>query len=188
MRLLLLGPPGSGKGTQGQFIEKEFNVKPLSTGDLLREEIRKGSSLGLEAKGYMDKGNLVPDETIIGMVKEKIEELGSEQGVMFDGFPRTVAQAEALDKLLEDDPLFAVIFVDVPDENLIKRLTGRRTCKECGAVFHVENKPPKQEGVCDLCSGTLYTRDDDTVETVSKSFRSIQEINYAPVGLLYKTG
>lgn len=167
MRLILLGPPGAGKGTQAERIVKKYNVPHISTGDIFRAALREGTEMGLKAKGYMDKGQLVPDDVVVGVVTERLRKSDCNRGFLLDGFPRNVNQAEALDKVAEhmEINIDAVINVDVPDQELIDRLTGRRMCKSCGASFHVKFKPPKVRNVCDSCGGELYQRDDDTVET-----------------------
>lgn len=170
MRLILLGPPGAGKGTQASAIVKEFNIPHISTGDIFRENIKNRTELGNKAKEYMDKGLLVPDEIVISIVEDRLKEDDCKEGFLLDGFPRTLNQGEALDKVLSnmDLKLDKVINLNVDNEILIERAIGRRICKDCGAVFHVKFTPPKEEGVCDLCGGDLYQRDDDTVETISK--------------------
>jgi len=159
--IVLLGPPGAGKGTQGEKLTDEFGYVRLSTGDMLREAVRNGTELGKKAKEYMDAGALVPNDLIIGLMKEKIKEVDG--GVLLDGFPRTVEQADALGEVMKVD--LALNF-DVPDEELISRLTQRRSCPDCNAVYHLTNKPPAKEGICDKCGGKLYQRDDDKESTV----------------------
>ena len=183
--IVLLGPPGAGKGTQGEKLETELGYVRLSTGDMLREAVRNGTELGKIAKGYMDSGALVPNDLIINLMKEKIASLGKVAGIIFDGFPRTVEQAEALDKELNID--LALNF-DVEDETLIARLTQRRSCPDCNAVYHLSNKPPKQEGVCDKCGGKLYQRDDDKEETVRNRLTTYREKTYPLVAYYEKTG
>ena len=169
MNIILLGPPGAGKGTQAKMLVDEYKIPQISTGDILRAAVKEGTQLGKEAKKCMDKGELVPDSVVIGIVEERIQEPDCDNGYMLDGFPRTVPQAEALDGMLANlnSKIDHVVSIDVDKEELVKRLTGRRTCRECGAGFHVMFDPPKQEGVCDKCGGELYQRDDDNVETVS---------------------
>ena len=163
MKLILLGAPGAGKGTQAEFIQAALKVPVISTGNLLREAVAQGNALGLQAKEYMTSGRLVPDELIIALVREKLASHDCEHGVILDGFPRTVAQAEALDTFAAPD---AVVSLEVPDEVIVKRMTGRRTCIKCGATYHVVAAPPKQEGICDKCGSVLEQRKDDKPETV----------------------
>jgi len=164
MRLILLAPPGAGKGTQAELIEQKFRVAHISTGDLLREAVKKGTILGLKAKKYMDKGELVPDEVVIGIIKDKIKELND---FILDGFPRTLEQAKILDRILDEEgkKLDTVIEIQVPDERLVERAVGRLSCK-CGEVYHEIYNPPRTEGICDRCGGKLYKREDDTAETM----------------------
>lgn len=183
--IVLLGPPGAGKGTQGEKMTSEYGYVRLSTGDMLREAVRNGTELGKIAKGYMDAGGLVPDDLIINLMKEKIASLGDVTGIIFDGFPRTVAQAEALDKEMNID--IALNF-DVPDEELIDRLTQRRTCPDCNAVYHLANNPPKTDGVCDKCGGKLYQRDDDTEATVRNRLDTYREKTFPLIGYYEGTG
>jgi adenylate kinase len=168
MKLVLLGPPGAGKGTQAKQLIDKYEIPQISTGDILRQAVKDGTTLGKEAKIYMDKGELVPDDVIIGIVKERIQADDCQQGYIFDGFPRTVAQAEALDRMLKElsTQLDAVVSIDVPEEEVVKRLSGRRTCKSCGTLFHVIFNPPSKEGVCDTCGGELFQRDDDNETTI----------------------
>lgn len=170
MRIILLGPPGAGKGTQAERLTKELAIPHISTGDIFRAAVKEGTQLGLKAKEYMDSGKLVPDEIVVGIVKERLCQPDCAAGFLLDGFPRTVAQADALAESLHDlgEKLDAVISIDVRDEELVDRLTGRRVCRECGATYHVRFNPPQSAGKCDNCGGELYQRDDDTVETVSK--------------------
>lgn len=166
MRLILLGPPGAGKGTQAARIAEAYGIPHISTGDILRAHVREGTELGVEAKRYMDAGDLVPDELVMRMVGNRLREPDASDGFVFDGFPRTVPQAEAFQQLLvaHDAPLDAVLRLSVPREDVIPRLTGRRTCSNCGRIFHVVLDPPAVEGVCDECGGQLVQRDDDTEE------------------------
>ncbi len=168
MNIILLGPPGAGKGTQAKMLIDTYQIPQISTGDILRAAVKEGTPLGKEAKGYMDKGELVPDSVVIGIVEERIQEPDCKKGYMLDGFPRTVPQAKALDAMLQklESEIDHVVSIEVANEELIKRLTGRRTCRECGAGFHIMFDPPKQEGVCDKCGGELYQRDDDNEATV----------------------
>lgn len=163
MKLILLGAPGAGKGTQADFIKAALKVPVISTGNLLREAIAQGTELGRQAKSYMDGGKLVPDDLIIGLVKEKLASHDCEQGAIFDGFPRTVAQAEAMESFTDVD---AALSIEVPDEAIVRRMAGRRTCPKCHATYHVEGNPPKVEGVCDKCGEKLGIRPDDDPEVV----------------------
>lgn len=176
MNIIMLGPPGAGKGTQAKMLVEKFGIPQISTGDMLRAAVAEGTELGKKAKEYMDKGQLVPDEVVIGIVEERLKKSDCEKGFILDGFPRTVPQAEALDKILEKmgKKIDYVINIVVPDVEILKRLTGRRTCKQCGAMYHVIYNPPKQEGVCDKCGGELYQRDDDKEETIKNRLKSIQ--------------
>lgn len=182
---IFLGAPGSGKGTQAQQLVRDGFGVQLSTGDLLRVAISDGTELGLKAKGFMDQGQLVPDDLVIGLIKDKIKHLGSNKNVLFDGFPRTLDQAKALDKLLEEmsSPLKKVIYLKVESSELISRLSGRRTCPGCGAAFHVENIPPRQEGLCDHCGKSLVHRKDDMPEAIGARLKTYEDqtvplINY----------
>lgn len=172
-KIVLLGPPGSGKGTQGEKLSSELGFTRLSTGDMLRDAVRKGTPLGLKAKEYMDSGTLVPNDLIIGLMKEKIAEVDG--GVIFDGFPRTVEQADALAKEIDVD--LAINF-DVDDDELIIRLTERRTCPDCNCVFHLVYNPPREEGFCDKCGCGLYHRDDDTENTVRNRLKVYRESTF----------
>jgi len=170
MRLVLLGAPGAGKGTQAKKLIEKYGIPQISTGDLLRAAVSAGTQLGKEAKSYMDRGELVPDRVVLGMVEERLKRDDCKKGYILDGFPRNVAQAEALDKMLNDlgMSLDAALSVDVPFDDLMKRLTGRRTCKACGQMYNIYFNPPKKEGVCDKCGGELFQRDDDKEETIKK--------------------
>ncbi|WCK54781.1 adenylate kinase [Aneurinibacillus sp. Ricciae_BoGa-3] len=169
MNIILMGLPGAGKGTQGERIVEEFMIPHISTGDMFRAAIREETAMGLQAKSYMDEGKLVPDEVVIGIVKERLAKPDCEKGFMLDGFPRTLPQAEALDATLKDlgRTIDHVINIDVDRSILLDRLTGRRICKSCGSTYHVVFNPPAQEGVCDKCGGELYQRSDDNEETVA---------------------
>ena len=169
MNVILLGPPGAGKGTQAKMLVEEYQIPQISTGDILRAAVKEGSPMGKEAKACMDKGDLVPDSVVIGIVEERIQQPDCAKGYVLDGFPRTVTQAEALDGMLQNlsSQIDHVVSIEVANEELVGRLTGRRTCRDCGVGFHVMFDPPEQEGVCDKCGGELYQRDDDNVETVS---------------------
>jgi adenylate kinase len=168
VNLVLMGLPGAGKGTQADKIVVKYNIPHISTGDMFRAAIKEGTELGLQAKSFMDKGELVPDEVTIGIVRERLSKNDCENGFLLDGFPRTVAQAEALDSMLADlgKKIDYVINIDVDQSILMERLTGRRICKNCGATYHLVFNPPSQEGVCDRCGGELYQRADDNAETV----------------------
>lgn len=169
--VILLGPPGSGKGTQATQITKELAIPHISTGDILRENIRKDTPLGREAKKYMDAGKLGPDELVLNMVKERIAQPDCARGYLLDGVPRTLAQAEFLETILNPNAKLVVISLDVSDEAIIKRMAGRLTCKQCGAVYNKFFSPPKQEGVCDKCGGELYQRVDDKEDVVKERLR-----------------
>ena len=168
MRLVLLGPPGVGKGTQASNIVKRYNIPHISTGDIFRANIKGGTELGKLAKGYIDKGLLVPDEVVVSIVKDRLSNDDCREGFLLDGFPRTVEQAKALGQELErmGIKLDKVVNIEADKDLLIERATGRRICRECGATYHVKNMPPKVEGICDIDNGQLYQRDDDKVETV----------------------
>lgn len=170
MRLILLGPPGAGKGTQASGIINKYNIPHISTGDIFRKNIKEGTDLGKQAKEYMDKGLLVPDELVVGLVKNRLTENDTENGFLLDGFPRTVAQAEALDTELKNLgwSLDNVINIKVSKDELVERAVGRRICKDCGATYHIKFNPPTIPGKCDVCGGELYQRDDDNEETVTK--------------------
>ena len=164
MKMILLGPPGAGKGTQAEILSRDLNIPTISTGNILRAAVKAGTPTGLRAKSYMDAGKLVPDEVIIGIIQERLAQEDCKNGFILDGVPRTIAQAEALETHgIEFDH---VISLEIEDEAIIKRMDGRRVCSHCGAPFHTESKPPKQEGICDLCGGELMERDDDRPETV----------------------
>jgi adenylate kinase len=173
MRLVLVGPPGAGKGTQAEFVAAHLAVPKISTGDIFRANVSQGTELGLEAKRYMDDGLLVPDEVTINMVRDRLAEPDANDGFLLDGFPRTVPQAQELDKMLADlgTQLDVVLELVVDDDEVIRRLSGRRTCRGCGKIWHVEFDAPIIEGVCDRCGGELFQRDDDKPETVAKRLR-----------------
>jgi adenylate kinase len=166
--LVLVGPPGAGKGTQAQFIAAHLAIPKISTGDIFRENVGEGTELGLAAKKYMDAGDLVPDEVTIAMVRDRLAEDDAADGFLLDGFPRNVPQAETLEKTLQDmgSALDVVLELVVDDEEVIRRLSGRRTCHNCGHIWHVDFDPPTREGICDQCGGELFQRDDDKAETV----------------------
>ena len=173
MRLVLVGPPGAGKGTQAEFIAAHLAVPKISTGDIFRANVTQGTPLGVEAKRYMDAGKLVPDEVTINMVRDRLAEADAAEGFLLDGFPRTTVQAAALDKLLADlgTALDLVMELVVDDDEVIRRLSGRRTCRGCGKVWHVEFDPPTQVGICDRCGAELFQRDDDKAETIAERLR-----------------
>ena len=181
MKIVLLGPPGAGKGTQAEALVKKLFIPHISTGDMFRAAISSGTPLGIEAKSYMDRGQLVPDEITVGIIRDRIAQADCREGFLLDGFPRTIAQAQALDELLKDQGgLDAVLDIHVELDRLIVRLTGRRMCRNCGAIYHLLYNAPQQENVCDACGGSLYQRDDDTEETV-KNRLSVYEEQTAPL-------
>jgi len=169
MNIILMGLPGAGKGTQASEIVKKFPIPHISTGDMFRKAIKDETDLGKEAKSYMDRGELVPDEVTVGIVKDRISEDDAKKGFLLDGFPRTIEQAEALSNIMQelDRKIDAVINIEVPEEELMNRLTGRRICEKCGTTYHLVFNPPKVEGICDLDGGKLYQREDDNPETVA---------------------
>lgn len=187
MKLLIMGPPGAGKGTQAEMLVKELKITHISTGDMFRNAIKEGTEMGLKAKEYMDKGELVPDEVVVGMVKDRLSKPDCAGGFLLDGFPRTLPQARALDETLKsmNIALDAVINIDVPREKLMARLTGRRTCRNCGASYHIMFNPPKVEGKCDKCGGELYQRDDDNEVAVSNRL-DVYEAQTQPLIDYYK--
>lgn len=169
MKLILLGPPGAGKGTQAEILNKKLNIPTISTGNILRAAVKNGTPVGLKAKEYMDAGKLVPDEVIIGVISERLAEADCQSGFILDGVPRTIPQAEALEKAgIEFD---AVVSIEISDEAIVERMGGRRVCASCGAPYHVTNMPPKVEGVCDACGGKLEARADDKPEVVRDRLR-----------------
>ena len=175
MNLILLGGPGAGKGTQAKKLIDKFQIPQISTGDILRAAVKEGTEMGKKAKEYMDAGKLVPDEVVIGIIKDRLAQPDCKKGFILDGFPRTVPQAEALDKVLTalSSKIDHVVSIDVDEEALVTRLTGRRTCKNaaCGQMFHITFSPPKKEGICDKCGSELYQREDDKAETVKNRIR-----------------
>lgn len=182
MNLLIMGPPGGGKGTQCEVLTKELKITHISTGDMFRENVKAGTDLGKKAKEYMDNGQLVPDELVVAMVKDRLSKPDCENGFLLDGFPRTTPQAEALDAALKDMgiKLDAVLNIAVPRERLLGRLTGRRVCRSCGATYHVLFNPPQNEGQCGSCGGELYQRSDDTETTVNQRL-DVYEAQTAPL-------
>jgi adenylate kinase len=177
LNLVLLGPPGSGKGTQGERLQEDYRLPYWATGDILRAAVKEGTEVGKEAKKYMDAGDLVPDEVLIGIIAERISSDEAGDGFILDGFPRTNGQAEALDEKMKElgRELTASILIDVPEKEVVRRLGGRRTCKENGHVFHVEFDTPKEEGICDVCGGELIVRDDDKPEVIKHRLEQYHE-------------
>ena len=177
MNLILLGAPGAGKGTQAEVICKHLSIPAVSTGNMIREALKNGTEMGLKAKSYMDDGKLVPDEVVIGIVKERLSEDDCKKGFILDGFPRTIFQAEHFDNFLKGigQELDAVVDIEVSEEILLPRLTGRLVCRNCGKPYHRINTPPKVEGVCDVCGGEVYQRADDSEETVLNRFKVYNE-------------
>ena len=177
LNLILLGPPGSGKGTQGERLQEDFRLPYYATGDILRAAVRDETELGRTAKEYMDRGDLVPDEVIIGVIAERVEGEEAADGFILDGFPRTVGQAEALGEEMEklDRSITAALLIDVGDDEVVRRLGGRRTCVKNGHIFHVEFDPPKNEGVCDVCGARLIVRDDDKPEVIRHRLATYHE-------------
>jgi adenylate kinase len=184
MILVLIGPPGSGKGTQAKILSGTLKLPQLSTGDMLRTAIAQGSALGLQAKKLMDQGSLVPDSVVIGLIAQRTLENDCKSGFILDGFPRNVQQAQALDTMLatQGRKVERAVFFSIPDEDLVKRLSGRRTCVECGAMYHVENAKAQKEGQCDQCGSRLTQRDDDRVEVVRKRLKVYHEQTEPVVG------
>lgn len=164
MKLIFLGAPGAGKGTQAEIIAAKLEIPTISTGNIIREALANGTDMGLKAKAFIEAGKLVPDEVVIGIIKERLAADDCSKGFILDGFPRTIPQAEALDNM--GIIIDKVVDIDVPDENIVNRMSGRRVCKACGSSYHIENKKPKVEGVCDACGGELQIRKDDAPETV----------------------
>lgn len=177
MDVILLGPPGSGKGTQAQKMIERYNIPQISTGDILRGAVKERTPLGVEAQGYMDQGRLVPDEVVVGIVRDRLKAPDCTEGFILDGFPRTLPQAEALDATMQElkRAIDHVVSIEVDKEKLLKRLTGRRTCQTCGAMYHVIFDPPIRDGICDKCGGKLYQRDDDQEETIRERLQVYEE-------------
>lgn len=167
LKIILMGPPGAGKGTQAVHISEHYHIPHISTGDMFRAAVAAGTEMGKKAKFFMDQGLLVPDEVTIGIVKERLTLPDCDKGFLLDGFPRTLAQAEALDRTLQGNPIDVALNIEVPHEELIRRLTGRRVCRSCGATYHLQSRPSQAEGICDLCGGELYQRADDEISTVT---------------------
>lgn len=185
MRIILLGGPGVGKGTQAKKLSEKYKLAHISTGDILRQAVKDGTEMGLMAKSYMDKGQLVPDKVVIGIIRDNLRKPEIKSGFILDGFPRTVPQAQALDELTNEMniPLDAVVNIMASANLIVQRLSGRRTCRNCQAVYHIVNLPPKKDGVCDRCGGQLYQRDDDKEETIRNRIKVYEEqtsplINY----------
>lgn len=186
MKLILLGAPGAGKGTQAELICDRLSIPSISTGNMIREAIKNGTEMGKKAKEFVEAGKLVTDEVVIGIIKERLLEKDCENGFILDGFPRTIPQAEALDAMgVEID---TVLSIEVADEKIVKRMSGRRVCEGCGASYHVEYKQPKKEGVCDLCGGKLICRKDDAPETVLDRLKVFHEQTEPLKGYYEKTG
>ena len=177
MKIIMLGAPGAGKGTQAKKIASKYSIPHISTGDIFRANIKNGTELGKKAKTYMDQGLLVPDELVVDLVVDRVAADDCANGYVLDGFPRTIPQAEALDAALEKmgEAMDYAINVEVPDENIVKRMSGRRACVACGATYHIEHIPPKTEGICDTCGSELVLRDDDKPETVEKRLKVYHE-------------
>ncbi len=187
MNLLIMGPPGAGKGTQAEVLVKELQITHISTGDMFRNAIKEGTEMGKKAKEYMDRGELVPDEVVVGMVKDRLSQPDCAKGFLLDGFPRTLPQARALDETLSSlgIKLDGVINIDVPRERLMARLTGRRVCKNCGASYHILFNPPQTPGKCNACGGELYQRSDDNEEAVANRL-DVYEAQTQPLIDYYK--
>lgn len=187
MRLILLGPPGAGKGTQAKMLKEELQIPQISTGDILRQAVKDNTELGIRARTFMDAGQLVPDDVVIGLIKERIKQADCEKGFILDGFPRTIVQAEKLSETLSEVGLAIdkVVDLEVDAEEVIGRLTGRSTCPDCGGMFHQQSRPPKVAGVCDGCGGTLAQRQDDNEETILKRLVVYQE-STAPLKEFYR--
>jgi adenylate kinase len=168
VRLVLLGPPGAGKGTQARLLGERIHAPQIASGDLLREAVRDKTPLGIQAQGYMDKGSLVPDELVLKLIDARLDQPDAEPGFILDGFPRSVPQAEALAVMLKDrgEKISKVVAINVPDEELVKRISGRRTCRNCNEMYHVVFDPPEKPGICNKCAGELYQREDDHEDTV----------------------
>ncbi|MBI2986914.1 MAG: adenylate kinase [Deltaproteobacteria bacterium] len=187
MRVVLLGPPGAGKGTQAKPLQEKYGICQVSTGDILRKAVREHAPLGKQAAEYLDRGELVPDDVMLKLVAERLQEKDCEKGFILDGFPRTVPQAEGLEQILRDlgSGLDFVLCIQLPQGVLIQRLSGRRTCKKCGGLYHILLNPPKREGLCDSCGGELYQRQDDREETIAARLR-VFETQTAPLVDYYR--
>lgn len=187
MDVILLGPPGSGKGTQAQKMIERYNIPQVSTGDILRGAVKERTPLGVEAQGYMDQGRLVPDEVVVGIVRDRLKAPDCAEGFVLDGFPRTLPQAESLDATMQElkRTIDHVVSIEVDKEELLKRLTGRRTCRTCGAMYHLIFDPPTRDGICDKCGGELYQRDDDQEETIRERLQ-VYEKQTTPLIAYYR--
>lgn len=190
LRAVLLGPPGAGKGTQAVRLVEKYEIPHISTGDIFRKNIKEGTELGKKAQEYMNAGALVPDELVVDLVKDRLQQDDCKNGFLLDGFPRTIFQAEKLDEFLSESnqKMDIVINLKVEKEALIKRLTGRRVCKDCGASYHIVNIPPKKEGVCDICGGELIQRKDDNIETVENRINVYEEQTAPLIGYYKEAG
>ena len=177
MKIIMLGAPGAGKGTQAKMIAEKYSIPHVSTGDIFRANIKNGTELGKQAKEYMDAGKLVPDELTVKILLDRVAQDDCKNGYVLDGFPRTIPQAEVLENALNElgDKIDFAVNVDVPDENIVRRMSGRRACLKCGATYHIEHIPPKQEGICDTCGSELVLRDDDKPETVQNRLKVYHE-------------
>ncbi len=173
MKLILLGAPGAGKGTQAEIISEQYGIPTISTGNIIRAALKNGTEMGLKAKSYIDAGELVPDEVVIGIIKERLSEPDCQNGYILDGFPRTIPQAEALDNM--GFAIDAALSIEVPDDEIVKRMSGRRVCEKCGASYHTAYKKPEKDGVCNLCGGDLVIRKDDEPETVKNRLHVYHE-------------
>lgn len=185
--IILFGPPGVGKGTQGKIVSRELTIPHIATGDIMREEVERGSPLGLKVKDFLGRGLLVPDEIVIDIIRERLKKDDTQKGFILDGFPRTINQAESLDKLFSELNIkdYKVLYIDVPDEEILKRLSGRRICRNCQTAYNIYFNPPKKEGVCDVCGGELIKREDDSEEKVKKRLEVYKEQTF-PVIQYYR--
>ena len=190
MKIIMLGAPGAGKGTQAKKIAEKYTIPHISTGDIFRANIKNNTELGQKAKTYMDKGELVPDELVVDLIMDRFKEADCANGYVLDGFPRTIPQAEALDKALaaNGEKVDFAINVEVPDENIINRMSGRRACLKCGATYHIEHIPPKKEGICDKCGSELYQRDDDNEATVRSRLSTYNQATKPLIDYYQKQG
>ena len=188
--VILFGPPGSGKGTQGKMIAEEIGIPHIATGDIMRQAISDGTELGLKVKEFVGKGLLVPDEIVIQIIEERLKKDDTKNGFILDGFPRTIPQAVALDELFQKINIqnYKVIWLDVPDEEIVKRISGRRTCKNCQAVYNIYFNPPKVDGICDVCGGELFIREDDKEEKVKKRLEVFREQTLPLIDYYQKKG